>query len=298
MTFSSQVKNELVKIEYDKRCCKKSLLYGMALFSKSFSPRRMTFQSENENIIILYKKLLKELCNIDCDVLVSPSGKSFTVDIKDKAVASRLFAYFAHSEHETSLKINLSNFDCQQCQNAFLAGVFLSCGTVSSPNKDYHLEFSVAFLNLTKSLLTLFAESDLSPKLVQRKGYHIIYFKDSESIEDCLYIMGASSAMFDMMNIKIVKEIRNAANRKANCETANIDKTVRAASPQLAAIMKIQKKKGLDSLSQSLREMAEIRLENPDLSLAELAAQFNPPISRSGANHRLQRLIEIADELS
>lgn len=297
MTFSTQVKNELVKIEYDKRCCKKSLLYGMALFSKSFSPRKMTFQSENENIIILYKKLLKELCNIDCSVTVSPSGKIFTVDIKDRAVASRLFSYFAHSEHETSLKINLSNFDCQQCQNAFLAGVFLSCGTVSSPNKDYHLEFSIAFLNLTKSLMTLFAESDLSPKLVQRKGYHIIYFKDSESIEDCLYIMGASGAMFDMMNIKIVKEIRNAANRKANCETANIEKTVRAATPQLAAIMKIQKKKGLDSLSPSLREMAEIRLENPDLSLAELAEQFNPPISRSGANHRLKRLIEIAEEL-
>ena len=99
------------------------------------------------------------------------------------------------------------------------------------------------------------------------------------------------------MNIKIVKETRNAANRKANCETANIEKTVKAATPQLAAIMKIQKKKGLDSLSPSLREMAEIRLENPDLSLSELAEQFNPPISRSGANHRLKRLIEIAEEL-
>ncbi|MBR3149526.1 MAG: DNA-binding protein WhiA [Eubacterium sp.] len=297
MTFSSQVKNELVKIEYDKRCCKKSLLYGMALFSKCFSSRRMTFQSENENIIMLCKRLLKELCNVDTTVTVSPSGRIFTIDIKSKKTAAMLFNYFAHSEHETSLKINFSNFDCQQCQNAFLAGVFLSCGTVSSPNKDYHLEFSVAFLNLTKSLITLFAESDLTPKLVQRKGYHIIYFKDSESIEDCLYIMGASASMFDMMNVKIVKEIRNAANRKANCETANIEKTVKAASPQIAAIMKIQKTKGLDYLSEPLREMAEIRLENPDLSLSELAEQFNPPISRSGANHRLQRLIKIADEL-
>ncbi len=297
MSFSAQVKNELVKIEYDKRCCKKSLLYGMALFSKSFSPRRMTFQSENENIIALYKRLLKELCNIDCSVIVSPSGRSFTIDIRDKSTASMLFGFFAHNEHETSLKINLSNFDCQTCQNAFLAGAFLSCGTVSSPEKDYHLEFSVAFMNLTKSLMTLFAESDLSPKLVVRKGYHIIYFKDSEAIEDCLYIMGASAAMFDMMNIKIVKEIRNAANRKANCETANIEKTVKAASPQLAAIMKIQKKRGLDTLSPQLREMAEIRLENPDLSLSEIAGMFNPPISRSGANHRLQRLIKIAEEI-
>ncbi|MBE6720067.1 MAG: DNA-binding protein WhiA [Ruminococcaceae bacterium] len=296
-SFSSQVKNELVKIEYDKRCCKKSLLYGMALFSKCFSYDRMTFQSENENIIMLCKRLLKELCNIDCNITVSPSGKIFTIDIKNKTTAARLFNYFAHSQYETSLKINFSNFNCQDCQNAFLAGVFLSCGTVTSPEKDYHLEFSVAFLNLTKSLMTLFAESDLSPKLITRKGYHIIYFKDSESIEDCLYIMGASASMFDMMNIKIVKEIRNAANRKANCETANIEKTVNAASPQIAAILKIQKKKGLESLSPQLHEMAEVRLDNPDLSLSELASMFNPPISRSGANHRLKRLIQIADEL-
>ena len=297
MTFSSQVKNELVKTEYEKRCCKKSLLYGMALFSKCFSAKRMTFQSENENIIILYKKLLKELCNIDCSVIVSPSGRSFTVDIKDRAVAARLFNFFAHSEHETSLKINLSNFDCQQCQNAFLAGVFLSCGTVSSPKKDYHLEFTVPYLNLAKSFITLLEEFELSPKLVKRKGYNVVYFKDSEAIEDFLYIMGASSSMFEMMNIKIVKEIRNSANRKANRETANIEKTIQAAMPQIEAILKIKKKKGLDFLSKPLREMAQARLDNPELSLSELAESFNPPLSKSGANHRLKRIQEIAKEL-
>ena len=125
----------------------------------------------------------------------------------------------------------------------------------------------------------------------------MLFRSDSESIEDCLYIMGASASMFDMMNVKIEKEIRNIANRKANCETANIEKTVNAASPQIAAIEKIKRKKGLDSLSDSLREMAQIRLENPDLSLSELAEMFNPPLSRSGANHRLKRLIQIADEL-
>ena len=103
--------------------------------------------------------------------------------------------------------------------------------------------------------------------------------------------------MFDMMNVKIVKEIRNSANRRANCETANIEKTVKAASPQLEAIIKIKKKKGLKYLSEPLREMAEIRLENPDLSLSELAELFNPPLSRSGANHRLKRIVDIAKEL-
>lgn len=297
MSFSSQVKNELVKTEYEKNCCKKSLLYGMALFSKSFSYKCISFQTENESTVMLFKALLKELCNIDSDIIVSPSGKSFTVNIDNKAAAGKLMAYFGHNERETSLRINVSNFICQHCQNAFLAGVFLSCGTVSSPEKDYHLEYTVAYLNLSKSLITLLQELELSPKLTNRKGYNIIYFKESEAIEDCLYIMGAAASMFDMMNVKIVKEIRNSANRKANCEAANIEKMVNAASPQIAAILKIQDKKGLEFLSPTLREMARIRLENPDSSLSELALMFNPPLSKSGINHRLKRIVKIAEEL-
>lgn len=297
MSFSSQVKNELVKIEYESYCCKKSLLYGMTLFSKEFSYRGCMFQTENENIVMLYKRLLKELCNIDTDITVSPSGKNYSIVIEDKAIATKIFTFFGHDKSETNLKVNFSNFQCPRCQNAFLAGAFLSCGTVSSPEKDYHLEFIVPFLNLTKSFITFLQEMELNPKLTNRKGYNIIYFKVSEQIEDCLYMMGASVAMFDMMNVKIVKEIRNSANRKANCETANIDKMVRAASPQIAAILKIKDKRGLSSLLEPLEQMALIRLENPDSSLQELAEMFDPPLSKSGANHRLKRLVEIAKEL-
>lgn len=297
MSFSSQVKNELVKIEYESYCCKKSLLYGMTLFSKEFSYRSCMFQTENENIVMLYKRLLKELCNIDSDIAVSPSGKNYSIVIEDKAIATKIFTFFGHDKRETNLKVNFSNFQCPRCQNAFLAGAFLSCGTVSSPEKDYHLEFIVPFLNLTKSFITFLQEMELNPKLTNRKGYNIIYFKVSEQIEDCLYMMGASVAMFDMMNVKIVKEIRNSANRKANCETANIEKMVRAASPQIAAILKIKDKRGLSSLPEPLEQMALIRLENPDSSLQELAEMFDPPLSKSGANHRLKRLVEIAKEL-
>lgn len=297
MSFSSQVKNELVKIEYESYCCKKSLLYGMTLFSKEFSYRGCMFQTENENIVMLYKRLLKELCNIDTDISVSPSGKNYSIVVEDKAIATKIFTFFGHDKSDTNLKVNFSNFQCPRCQNAFLAGAFLSCGTVSSPEKDYHLEFIVPFLNLTKSFITFLQEMELNPKLTKRKGYNIIYFKVSEQIEDCLYMMGASVAMFDMMNVKIVKEIRNSANRKANCETANIEKMVRAASPQIAAILKIKDKRGLSSLPEPLEQMALIRLENPDSSLQELAEMFDPPLSKSGANHRLKRLVEIAKEL-
>ena len=297
MSFSSQVKNELVKIEYESYCCKKSLLYGMTLFSKEFSYRGCMFQTENENIVMLYKRLLKELCNIDTDISVSPSGKNYSIVVEDKAIATKIFTFFGHDKSDTNLKVNFSNFQCPRCQNAFLAGAFLSCGTVSSPEKDYHFEFIVPFLNLTKSFITFLQEMELNPKLTNRKGYNIIYFKVSEQIEDCLYMMGASVAMFDMMNVKIVKEIRNSANRKANCETANIEKMVRAASPQIAAILKIKDKRGLSSLPEPLEQMALIRLENPDSSLQELAEMFDPPLSKSGANHRLKRLVEIAKEL-
>lgn len=296
MSFSSQVKNELAKIEYDNNCCKKSLLYGMALFAKSFSFKNFILQSENENIIILFKRLVKECCNIDTVVKISPSGKTFTI-LLAKNSARKLMNYFGHLNTETSLKINFANFDCPSCQRAFVAGAFLSCGTVSSPEKNYHLELAIPYFNLTKSFITLLRELELSPKLSKRGGYNIVYFKESEAIEDCLYIMGAASSMFEMMNIEIVKDLRNNANRKANCETANIEKMVKAASPQISAILKIKEKKGLDFLSAPLKEMAEIRLENPDLSLQELAEMFNPPLSKSGANHRLKRIIDIADNL-
>ena len=269
----------------------------MALFSKSFSFSRITFQSENEAITELFRHLLKELCNIECKIKVSPSGKSFCVDIVSKSNASKLMAFFGHDSHEKNLVINHSNFLCENCRNAFVAGVFLSCGTISSPEKDYHLEFNITYQNLAKSFVTLLNEFEQNPRIIQRKGYNVVYIKDSESIEDFLYIMGAPSSMFDMMNIKIVKEIRNTANRKANCETANIEKTVQASMPQIEAILKIKREKGLDYLSAPLREMAEMRLENPDLSLAELADLFNPPLSKSGANHRLKRIEEIAKNL-
>ncbi len=297
MTFSSQVKNELTKIEYDKNCCKKCLLYGLALFGKSFSSSSVSLQTENENTAMLYKRLLKELCNIDSNIVKSPSGRNFTVTVSSKGDAAKLMMYFMHDSSETSLKVNVSNFVCPQCQNAFFAGAFLACGTVSSPQKDYHLEFCIAYRNLSKSFVTVLQEAELSPKVTTRKGYNIVYFKESEAIEDCLYLMGASAAMFDMMNIKIIKDIRNKANRKANCETANIERTVNAAVGQIEAIEKIKKAKKFDSLSPALKEMAKIRCENPDASLGELAGMFEPPLSRSGVNHRLNKLVSLADSI-
>ena len=294
MSFSKQVKNELLKIEYENSCCEKAMLYGMCIFGKSFSSYGVGIQTENEEISKLYKRLILKYCNVKCQVKPSAHARSFTVMVNDKAQCDKILKAFGH-DGTGSLKINFSNFDCEGCQKAFLAGAFLSCGTVSNPEKDYHLEFTVPYLNLSKSLVTLLSECDIAPKTANRKGYNIVYFKDSEAIEDCLYIMGASSAMFEMMNVEIVKDFRNKANRTANCETANIEKTVKASFEHISAIEKIKEKKGLDYLKSDLREIAVLRIDNPEASLSDLARLAG--LSRSGINHRLKRIIEISKEL-
>ena len=295
MSFSSQVKDELIKTEYQDVCCKKSLLYGMCIFGKTFSADSVSLQTENKNIAGLYAQLLKELFNIDSVIKESPKGRNVTVSIDKKGDAAKLFKAFGHEGG--SLKINHSYFYCEKCANAFTAGAFLSCGTISSPEKDYHLEFTVPYLNLSKSLFTLLEETELKPKYTYRNGYNVVYFKESEAIEDCLYLMGASDAMFEMMNVKIVKDFRNKANRQANCETANINRMVNAVSVQIKAIEKIWNAKGKNFLPENLEKLAELRYDNPDLSLAELAEACDPPLSRSGVNHRLKKIVDISKEL-
>ncbi len=294
MSFSQLVKKELLQIEYENSCCERALLYGLCIFGKGFSSFGINVQTENKGVAMLYKKLIKKYCNVNCEVKVSPMGRSYSINIENKSDCDKILGAFGHNDN-SSLKIDYSNFDCQQCTNAFLAGAFLACGTVSDPKKDYHLEFTVPFMNLSKSLVTFLEETELSPKLSTRKGYNIVYFKDSQGIEDCLYLMGASSAMFEMMNIEIVKDIRNKANRTANCETANIERTVKASYLHIEAIEKIEQKKGLDFLKKDLQDMAKLRLENPELSLSELAKISG--LSRSGVNHRLNRILEIAKEI-
>ena len=155
---------------------------------------------------------------------------------------------------------------------------------------DYSTE---AMPNLT----ALLAECGLRAKLARRGGCHIVYFKESEQIEDCLTLIGATNASLELMGVKMVKNIRNNANRVANCETANIDKTVAAAAVQVEAVHKICRCGGLDKLPEELRELAALRLENPDMSLRELGEELDPPLSRSGVNHRLQRILAFAADL-
>jgi len=179
----------------------------------------------------------------------------------------------------------------------FTAGVFLACGSVNDPNKEYHLEFACPEEQLALQLATLLGDIGVTAKTVVRRGQHIVYIKGSESIEDTLTFIGASQCTLELMNTKIYKDIRNKANRIANCDAANIDKVVKAAMKQIEDIKLIDNAVGLDTLSDELREVAQLRLDNIDMSLQEIGETLSEPISRSGVNHRFKKLAKIADEI-
>lgn len=180
---------------------------------------------------------------------------------------------------------------------AFLRDAFLEIGSMSNPEKGYHLEFVCEDENHAHKLIETMQKFEIMAKTVQRKRYTIVYIKESEDIVKLLNVMGAHKCLMDLENLRILKDMRNSINRRVNCETANISKTVSAANKQIEDIQYIQEHCGFDDLSENLREMAKIRLEYPDATLKELGEYLVPPVGKSGVNHRLRKLSELADSI-
>ena len=185
--------------------------------------------------------------------------------------------------------------DC--CKKAFIRGIFLAAGSVNDPNKAYHFEIVVHNKDIAGIVRDIINSFSLDAKIVKRKKYYVVYLKEGSMIVDILNVMEAYVSLMDMENVRIIKDMRNDINRRVNCETANIQKTVNAARRQIEDIEYIEKTKGLKYLSDSLRMLAELRLEEPDANLAELGEMLNPPVSKSGVNHRLRKISSIANEL-
>lgn len=305
MSFASETKNELCKSLPQDFCCQKAECYGMLLFLKNFSVHAISMMTEHSAVAHHLASLVSQTLRVIVDVASSfyhrkENQSTYTITVPDEGQRRTIITSFGYTGTEISHRINLANFENECCESAFLRGAFLSCGTVTDPKKDYHLEFVVPFLNLAKDLLSLLSgiqTLDLQPALINRKGIYVVYIKGSENIEDLLTYMGAPNAAMELMQVKMVKEVRNYVNRKTNFETANIDKTVSAAAKQIAAIEKIMNQKKMESLPEELRELAVLRYENPEMSLRELGENLSDPISRSGINHRLQRIIEFAEDL-
>ncbi len=295
MSFSSDVKSELCKTENLSSCCLHAQVYGLVLFAH-FSKYNLSITTENNDVFDLYYNSLKNYCAVN-PVISDGGSKKMTAYLKTDEEKSKVFEKFGHSLKETTLRINRANMSDECCAASFLRGVFLSCGTVTSPERGYHLEFVVPYKRLCTDLIKFMDELNLNPKYIVRKGNHVIYFKDSESIEDILAIIGAQDASLYLMGIKIEKDVKNKVNRRLNFEISNINKTVNAAKQQVEAIKLIDEKRGLASLPDNLQKIARLRLENPEISLKDLQMMIDEPISRSGINHRLTKLIQIAESI-
>lgn len=300
MSFASDCKEELCKIENRRACCLKAECYGLLLFSKCFSPRESHMICENSAVA----RRIAEAAAVSAGVYAELRAQqrrsigAYSITIPDSDARLRMITSFGHGERETSLRILKQNIKKDCCTAAFLRGVFLVCGTVTDPQKEYHLEFTTPYLHLAEDLAEILQgveAAQLTPAIARRKNSYIVYIKESGAIENLLTLMGAVNSAMDLMQIKMYKETYNNLNRVSNCETANLDKTYSAASKQIAAIALISDKVGLDELPEDLREAAVLRLNNPEMSLREMSERLS--ISRSGVNHRLRRILEFAEEL-
>jgi DNA-binding protein WhiA len=299
MSFSYSVKKELCSLITD-RDKKYACLYGMLLFCKQFSSESIVFQTENDMAAELFSNLTDDVLGHKNAVAKSERKNKNKATVYLLTVDSQKdrdeLIYRYHILDNTDHRIHKDVIDNNNIYT-FLAGAFLSCGSITEPIKEYHLEFVVSYSELAEDLLLLIQSLGITAKLTERKGASVIYLKESESIEDLLTVMGATVSSIELMNVKIYKDVRNKANRIANCDAANIERTLKASEKQIKDIEYIASTVGLDSLPKELENIAEIRLENPDCSLKELGEMLDKPLGRSGANHRLRKISAIADEL-
>lgn len=300
MSFSQSVKEELCAVITD-RDKEYACLYGMLLFCRRFGAEEIQFQTENHIAAEMFSKLADRVIGRSGTVTVSETKKKngsslYSLTVPCEPDREELIFRFRISSSRLIHRIQEDIIDNNNVF-AFLAGAFISCGSVTEPIKEYHLEFAVPFEELCNDLKRVVERLGISSKYVERKGLYVLYFKGSEDIEDMLTLMGATRSSIELMNVKILKDVRNKANRIANCDAANIERTLKASEKQIEDIEYIMNTEGLESLTPELRNMAEIRLENPDVSLKELGEMLDKPVGRSGANHRLKKLMEIAEQI-
>lgn len=295
MSFTGDVKTELTDNNIMSESCLRAYTYGFLLFGKSFSSRSICCASDYECVINSFAESIQTVTGVTPHISRLKSGK-YTLKIATSADRKKIIEHFDHSVNDISVRINHGIFEDDECYGAFIKGVFLVCGTVSNPDKNYHLEFVVPHMKLSQDLIKLLNNLDINAKYIVRKYSNVVYMKDSENIEDVLTMMGAVNSSIYIMGIKVQKDVRNKINRRMNFESANMSRSIEAGLNQVNAIRLIEQKQGLNSLPAELKELAVLRLENPDMSLKELGESLTVPISRSGVNHRFEKIISIAEK--
>lgn len=303
MSFSQETKNYLSGVNCKKKCCKHSMMYGLLLFAHTFSKDKIRLVTENDRLSELFPGLMRSLFGVTCQVETSnrKSGDVKTVneELKNHKIvcqSQEAWKMYGGGDEDKIGSIRKEIFQCPNCEAAFLRGAFLSGGTISDPMSGYHLEISTPSNSLANSISDLMNENGLMSKVSVRKTRSTAYFKDSVAIEDFLTYIGAQNAALNMMNTKIMRDIRNNENRRSNCDAANIYKITGSAKEQTDAIEALKNSGKFDELSSDLKATAELRLQYPFESLIKLAEMHNPPITKSGVNHRLKKLIELSKQ--
>ena len=276
MSFSSDIKEELARQYSKAKHCQIAELAAMIMQEGriSMNPYSLSFDTENPMLLEKYAILLKRGFDIDVSKELESQDCKRIVDAIQGLYLEKV---------------------C--CKRAFIRGAFMASGSMSDPNKAYLFEIVCRTPEQAARLQELMREIETEPKIVERKNHYVVYLKDGSQIVDMLNVMEAYVSLMNLENVRILKEMRNSVNRKVNCETANIGKTVTAAVKQITDIELIRDTNGLDSLPIPLREMAMVRLEHPEAPLKDLGQYMDPPVGKSGINHRLRKLAVIADSI-
>lgn len=311
MSFSTETKNELARVLYESRCCNITELAALVRLAGSiqivgYRKLNLKITTELNSIARKVFKLLKQNFNINTTISVNKNqmlkrNSSYVLMVTSEMGAENLLkelgilapgeGFYTVNEVPTNL------IKHEECTRAFIRGAFLGGGSISDPEKNYHMEFVTNNEDFSNSLKDLINTLGFNCKIVSRKNNYVLYLKESEQISDLLSIIGGHHALLSLQSTKIVKEMRNNVNRIVNCETANLSKTVNASVRQVENIKFIQETIGINSLPENLQEIAKIRIECEDMTLKELGEMLNPPIGKSGVNHRLRKIEDIASSL-
>lgn len=312
MSFSSEVKEELSRqMSGARHCCiaETAAIISLCGHVKISGENRYSVKIHTENIAVArkYFTLLKKTFNIVAEITIRQNvylkkGRTYTITVNNHEDALKLLVTCKLIDDDGDIVENMSIVDnvvimnsC--CKRAFVRGAFIASGSISTPEKFYHFEIVCNSYDKAVQLCGLIAAFQIEAKIVERKRHFVVYIKDGSGIVDILNVMEAHVALMNLENVRILKEMRNSVNRKVNCETANLNKTVAAAVKQIDDISYIRDTVGLSFLPDTMRQLAEIRLENPDVSLKELGTLLDTPVGKSGVNHRLRKISEIAENL-
>ena len=294
MSFTTDIVEELLNIlPTGKTCCRKAMLYGLFVGAQACSNNIVKTKFKHENVAHASASVLKKQFASSPEIFSEFKGRrTFCVEAKSKALS----LFIAELDRDESNLAELVGFRCSECARAFLGGAFMACATVNDPSRGYHLEFSLFEEKRAQKLATFISEKVIDCRVHPRGEKFGIYFKNNAAIADILYFIGAQNSGFIMANTYIEKDYINRENRATNCDARNIARSIEATRKHIDAIQLLYDTGGVLMLSDELQYTARLRMENPSVSLKDLAMMHEPPITKSGLNGRLMKILDLAEE--